>query len=337
MRTSRGLSVFAFAAVLILSASAAAPTHPSSRDVVELLGHVPPAAFSEGPGRAVDPNAPVELVFVLRAGADAAGIAAWLAAAGFAVTPTRDPTLLRADADAGLVNAALDVALMARPGFVAPSRNPSLPDSWAGDVLAVVGLTAPDIATQNGSGTVDGAPPFVPAELRAAYGVDAIHDAGGMGAGVRIGITSWGPADPQALAEFSSAYGLPAATLTHHGEGGAASCARAGDPEWDLDVQMAHAMAPLAELHVYCARSPTFASLLVTLAELVADDLVDVVSQSWGVCESRVDSATAGVFAARLMTASAQGIAFFTASGDSGSRNTSAWGSSAIGVLLRRG
>lgn len=78
-------------------------------------------------------------------------------------------------------------------------------------------------------------------------------------------------------------------------------------------------MAPLASLHAYCG-SATLASMLSALGQAVSQNVVDAVSSSWGACEPDVDSATASSYESKFLQGSAQGQAFFFASGDGGSR-----------------
>ena len=153
------------------------------------------------------------------------------------------------------------------------------------------------------------------AALRDAYDLPPGLD----GAGTRVAVVTWGPVDRAALDAYADANGLPRGVLQHHGD-----CSGPALDEWNLDAQMVKAAAPAADVHVYCSPSATFAGLLEALRAAVADD-ADVVTQSWGACETRVPAATAEAFEAAFAEASARGIAVFAASGDGGARECTRW------------
>ena len=158
----------------------------------------------------------------------------------------------------------------------------------------------------------------------AASGYDAaqLADAyalAGDGAGVRVGIVTWGPASEEDFDAYAAANGLPSGDLAHHGD-----CSGGALAEWDLDAQMVKAAAPRAEVHVFCAPRAAFADLQRALDAAIAFG-VDVVSMSWGTCEDRVPPATAAALHRSAANASARGIALFAASGDGGSRECTRW------------
>lgn len=153
------------------------------------------------------------------------------------------------------------------------------------------------------------------AQLRDAYALGGLD-----GAGVRVAIVTWGPADESAFDAYADANGLPSSNLTHHGD-----CSGGTIDEWNLDTQMVRAAAPLAEIHVYCASGPNFTELRGALDAAIADGM-DVLSVSWGSCEARVPDAVADAYAWTFANASAAGVAVFAASGDGGSRECTRWG-----------
>ena len=198
-------------------------------------------------------------------------------------------------------------------GKAAASRGPSVRVVWLLLVVATLPATAPLAATD-----------VLALSHPAAFGLDAaaLRDAYALGdldgAGVRVAVVTWGPADESAFDVYAQANGLPLTNLTHHGD-----CSGPALDEWNLDVQMVKAAAPLADVHVHCAPTATFANLLAALDDAILG--ADVVSLSWGSCEPRVPDATADAFSRSFANASARGVAVFAASGDGGSRECTRW------------
>src|ERR1700757_1067006 len=105
---------------------------------------------------------------------------------------------------------------------------------------------------------------YVPADITAAYGVDAVHAAGTTGAGQTIVIVdSYGsPTALQDLQQFSSDFGLPAPNLQTYypcGKPTFSNSMHGIQANWafetSLDLQWAHAIAPDAKL-VLVASNP---------------------------------------------------------------------------------
>lgn len=250
---------------------------------------------------AAAPAEPQRLAFYLHAEGDAARVVAWLQERGV---------------DARQATARVVLADAPRAAWERHLQDAAAPSALARDVMAIVGRADAPLDTYAEQGGTTG---LGPAELRAAYGMDEVHARGLRGTGMAVAITSWGPPSQADLDAYSDAFGLPRATLqvrTPLLE----PCDGPRLAEWDLDVQLAHAFAPDAALHAYCAPAPRLADMLAVLDMAVQDDIVDVISQSWGTCEALVDDATARAFADVVARAARQGQAVFTASGDGGSR-----------------
>lgn len=262
--------------------------------------------------------------------AAASAVDSWLDSEGLTARPTGNEFLLSVSTTVGQAEHTFGVPIeryqVGALSLRAPAADPLVPATIAPLLQGIVGLSDAPITTYHAaspspfSTQTPGAPPFTPSDLRNAYDTQSILDAGHTGAGTTAAIVSWGPSDQSSLDEYSTQFGLPRASLTTHAEGGGSTCAGSEDLEWDLDVQMEHALSPEAKLDVYCAATNSFADLLTTVGLVVSADTADAIDQSWGTCEAYVSASTASAYETQYASAAAQGQAFFTSSGDEGSR-----------------
>ena len=186
------------------------------------------------------------------------------------------------------------------------------------DTLTISGNGVANAVTLNSpSGTVA----YTPAQIRAAYGINALA-LDGTGQTIAIVDAYDDPSIFQALDAFDSQFGLtasgptlydqygPASSfLTVLNQNGQATSLPATDPNgpgtdnWEveeaLDVEWAHAIAPGAQIILVEANSQSLSDLMASVATAASQPGVSVVSMSWGFAEGQA------VFAAtrRLMTA----------------------------------
>jgi hypothetical protein len=176
-----------------------------------------------------------------------------------------------------------------------------------------------------------GVAPFDPAQIRAAYGVNAITfgSTAGTGAGETIAIVD-AYNDPDIISDantFSSQFGLPQfngsgdPTLKVLNETGGTSLpsnASAGgwDIEESLDVQWAHSIAPDANIILFEANSASYSDLLTAVSTAANSAGVSVVSMSWGGSESSSETGYDSYF---LTPSGHQGVTFLASTGDNGS------------------
>lgn len=90
------------------------------------------------------------------------------------------------------------------------------------------------------------------------------------------------------------------------------------DDETTLDLETVGAQAPGADVLMYIGADPSFKSFTLIFNQIVTDNRADVVSVSWGACESATGSAQIRTESTILKQAAAQGIAVFVAAGDDG-------------------
>jgi subtilase family serine protease len=238
---------------------------------------------------------------------------------------------LRASMAAGL--------FLAIAGFSAPAVSASAGLQFA--PLAVKGPRVPTkvaLAHLSGGGvTSDGIHYYFPADIRAAYGVDAVSD-DGTGQTIVIVDAYGSPTAQQDLDTFDSAFGLPAANLTTYYPCGtptfspnALKGAQVGwAEETSLDLQWAHAIAPGAHL-VLVAANPAetqgvqgFPCIFKGEQWAIQNHPGAVISQSFAVTEQSFHGAAdpqVAKYDKVYQAAQAANITVFGSSGDSGTAN----------------
>ncbi len=176
-----------------------------------------------------------------------------------------------------------------------------------------------------------GVAPIDPAQMDAAYGVNAISFNGtvGNGAGQTIAIVD-AYNDPDIISDansFSSQWGLqqfnasggPTLKVLNQ-TGGTSLPANASPGGWDieeaLDVEWAHSIAPEANIILFEANSNSDANLFAAVDTAAGYTGVSVVSMSWSGGES---SSETGLDSNFVTPNGHQGVTFLAATGDSGS------------------
>jgi hypothetical protein len=177
-----------------------------------------------------------------------------------------------------------------------------------------------------------------PAQLTAAYGLQAITFTSSTGSTIK-GDGSGGtialieafhnPTIASDLNNYDQAYGLPAAHLTVDNLAGNAIDSGWGLEE-SLDVEVAHAIAPGANLLVVEASSPSLESLLAAVNMARKTPGVEAISMSWGFNEFEQETAFNNTF---TTPAGHTGITFLASSGDSGPQAGPEWPSVAPTVV----
>jgi subtilase family serine protease len=166
---------------------------------------------------------------------------------------------------------------------------------------------------------------YQPAQLRSAYEGGSPY----TGAGVTVGIVdAYAAPTIEADADtYATRHGDPAfapgqltqtapKSFTH---GGPKQCDAPGwYGEETLDVESVHAMAPAAAVHFYAAKSCYDPDIADTLDQVVDEDAVSIVSDSFGEPESVEDLADVVANDQAFQQGALEGITFFFSSGDNG-------------------
>ena len=167
---------------------------------------------------------------------------------------------------------------------------------------------------------------YGPADVRAAYGMNALYAAGLDGTGQTIVITDafGSPTIAEDAAIFSQFYGLPPVDLTISRAPGLVH--NPGDAAWagevTLDVEWAHAMAPGARIALVVATARS--SLDEAINYAVVHHLGNTISNSWSTLEGFGNPAQTIRVERILEMAAAQGIDVNFSSGDNGDELASA-------------
>ena len=236
-------------------------------------------------------------------------------------------------------------------GYVA-SAAPLVPRAVAGDITSIVGLSdtvrlhnslhvAPRTGTGIGTrGTRSGSAGaakvatatgcvatrsfagdkfWTPAQISSLYGVNNLFTAGLTGKGKSIALVEFAPSVAADTNSFLSCFALHNKVTVVPVNGGSPTDPQ-GTIEAEVDIQEAATQAPGTSILSYEAPN-TGAGEYDLYNAIVTQDRAQVVSTSWGDCES--DVASAGTFINAMETvfqqAAAQGQSVFAASGDTGS------------------
>jgi len=188
------------------------------------------------------------------------------------------------------------------------------------------GTTYPDVTLKGNAYSPDagsvGGCGYTPPEIQAAYQLTTLYKKGYDGAGQTIVIIDW-CGSPTILADankFSAAYGLPALTPANFKiiNSSTPPICGAVDPEINIDVEWAHAIAPGAKIDLVVPPSASFADVDSGEFFAIVNGLGSVISGSYG-SEEYLDTPAELVTESLINEiAAVQGIAANFATGDNG-------------------
>jgi subtilase family serine protease len=160
-------------------------------------------------------------------------------------------------------------------------------------------------------------------QIASAYGFTGLYSAGDQGQGETIALYELEPNDPADIDAYQSCYGTHAAVQYVPIDGGAG--AGAGSGEAALDIETAIGLAPKANFLVY--QGPNSNSNgpgggpYDLFNAIVSEDRAQVVSASWGQCETLEGATDAAAEQTLFEEAAIQGQTFVSATGDEGSED----------------
>lgn len=177
---------------------------------------------------------------------------------------------------------------------------------------------------------------FGPSQMRAAYGVTQLGDAGITGAGRTIVIVDafQSPTITSDLATFDTLFGLSAPKLniiapdglTPFDQNNADQTGWSG--EITLDVEYSHAIAPAATIDLVLAKSDQDADILSAQQFVVDHNLGDTLSQSFGEAEQCMAPAIQQQTHALYQRAARERMTVFASAGDNGAAQPTCDGTS---------
>src|SRR5229473_2837967 len=175
----------------------------------------------------------------------------------------------------------------------------------------------PQFTTTSGCGTSNAQPCYVlgPADFAKVYNVPSTLD----GTGQQIAIVADSNINPQDVADFQALFGLPAnppnVILNGPDPGLGAS-----EGEADLDVQVSGMVAQKAVIDLVVSEDTLTAQGIDLSAFYIIDNnIAPVLSESFGDCESNLQTAGNQFFNSLWEQAAAEGFSVFVSSGDPGS------------------
>lgn len=163
---------------------------------------------------------------------------------------------------------------------------------------------------------------YGPADLAAAYDIAPLHAAGMYGDNQTVALLELDGYQPNDVLQYEHAYQLNGGStdLTHVANvlvDGVSGAAGPGAVEVELDMEVLAAIAPHANQLIYEGPN-SLQGLNDTYNKIVTDDRAQIVSASWGLCESTLGNAELRTLHTILSQGAAEGITFFAAAGDAG-------------------
>ncbi len=235
------------------------------------------------------------------------------------------------------------VALASGRAAFANTQAPQFDASVAGLIQGVVGLDtlsvaqplgirvahgradrAPHVVTggpqpcQQAVGSAPGQDAYTADQIASAYRFSSLYGAGDQGAGQTIALSEFEPDESSDIAAYQSCYGTSASVSYVTVDGGAGSGYGAGESA--LDIEDSIGLAPAASVLVYQGPN-TNTGVYDTYNAIISQDRANVISTSWGECESEEGSSAASSENTLFQEAALQGQSIFAAAGDDGSED----------------
>ena len=202
--------------------------------------------------------------------------------------------------------------------------DPSVPGAIASVVRGIVSLhdfrrkSSPVAAPQNTD--FFGGHCLGPADFARIYGLDPLYQQGIDGTGVKIAVVGRVEIALSDVRSFRSGFGLPAndpSIVVNGPDPGIWNTSE--EQEADLDVEWSGGVAPGAQVAFVVSKSTASTDGVDLSAQYIVDhDLADVMTTSFGDCESDLGAAGNAFYTDLWRQAAAQGITSLVSSGDTG-------------------
>ncbi len=158
---------------------------------------------------------------------------------------------------------------------------------------------------------------YGPKDLVGAYNAIPLQSAGLLGDNQTIALFELDGYQSSDVAQYFANYGIATPTINNVLVDNFSGTAGQGAIEVELDIEVAGALAPHANQIVYEGPNTT-QGLNDTYNQIVHDHKAQVVSISWGLCESSSGAAELQTLDTIFKQGAAEGMSFFAASGNSG-------------------
>jgi len=210
--------------------------------------------------------------------------------------------------------------------FYANANPPTIPGPLASMITSIGGLdnsvhmhplshsVLPQSSNKPHAGQGGG---YAPADLNAAYDANPLLQSGVQGNNQTVAVFELDGYQSSDVSQYFQTYNLGNPSISNVLVDGFDGSAGAGAIEVELDIEVVAAMAPKAAQIVYMGPNTT-QGLNDTYNQIVTDKKAQIATISWGECESQTGNAELQTLDNILSQGSAEGIAMYAASGDSG-------------------
>ena len=230
---------------------------------------------------------------------------------GFAAaTAPSVPSSIAADVQGVL---GLDTLVQAQRMSLKPAHPLAQPVTRGNAATATADAAVSPCSAAGSAGSEYGA--YTPDQLAEAYDFDGVYSGGDEGSGTSVALYELEPHLSSDISAYQSCMGTSADVTNTTVDGGAGS--GAGEGEAALDIEDVIGLAPSASIDVYTGPNSE-SGAYDTYSQIVSDDTSQVISTSWGLCESQEGSAAAQSESTLFQEAASQGQSVFAAAGDSG-------------------
>jgi subtilase family serine protease len=234
------------------------------------------------------------------------------------VASTAAPAFAAAVAGAVESVVGLDTTAARHPQLVRPTRSDVR--HAAARPRVATGGPQPCAAARAGAATESA---YTDDEIASAYGFSGLYAAGDTGAGTTIALYELEPDDPSDIAAFQACYGTHTSVSYVSVDGGAGQ--GAGGGEAALDIENTIGLAPGANVVVYQGPNSNSGAPgsgpYDTFSSIINQDRAQVVSVSWGECESALGASDAAAENTLFEQATIEGQSIVSAAGDSGAQD----------------
>ena len=169
--------------------------------------------------------------------------------------------------------------------------------------------------------SVTGSVFLAPGDIKVAYDLNPLINAGTNGAGQSIAIMGQSQVSTTDIANFQSAAGLPSSTPIQVlvPNTGSPTVSTGDESESDLDLEWSGGIAPGAQIYFVYVGGDTNYSAFDSVTYAVDEKIGNIISISYGQCEPLLPTGFATSFDAVLEQAGTQGQTVVAAAGDDGS------------------
>jgi hypothetical protein len=214
---------------------------------------------------------------------------------------------------AGVIQGVLGLSTLAVPRPLGLRRSASFrpaASSSASTTLASPPAPCPPASTQASADSS-----YTANQIASAYGLTSLYGNSDYGSGTTVALYELEPYGSSDIAAYQSCYGTSASVTNVSVDGGAGT--GSGQGEAALDIEDVAGLAPQANIRVYEGPN-TNSGAYDTYSQIVTDNTAQVVSTSWGLCESQAGSTAASAENTLFQEAATQGQSIFAAAGDNG-------------------